>query len=687
MTVATREEQIAALRQLFAGGLGPLTAEFTPGQGEAAAPSIGWQTPNTLAPLMQQARTVLGQNWNDQTLQWMSRLQGSDIATVNGAPLQLVNDDVNGTRYVGIGSQGEFLPFDPAAAAAAYKSPTSFVLPSMADPNDPNRRGRYYASVNPDGSIGDVNWQDTTNDDDWSFMDKLLMGGALAGIGYAAAPVMFGGAGAAGAEGIAAAGAAPISASSPTWLAGYGSTLGLTPAQIASVEASLAAGGAGAGASGISMGAGAPISASPISSLGPSATWGDKLTALAQGNLGAVVNAGRGAMDWGSLLTSPNAWLTGAQLLGGLWGDNMLANAGEAQARAAAQASASNAAIANRSLDMQQEQWDFGKSLIEKYQPLYERLINANVGMAEDARERSNAQWADYDQIFRPIEKKFASDAMNYDSPEEIARRTGLASATVQNQIDAQREQRARTLAATGVDPASGRNTIDDANAMAMAKAGAVNKERNDTVLQGISMRQAAANFGRNMPNTSIAQNAAALQGNASASNTAGAATAQPGVALQPALAFGNQAITANNSAGGLSQAGANFDLTRSLNRTSSAGNVLGLGLGYLSDERAKEGISAVDDEESLEDVRMTPVSEWDYKPGMGDGGHHVGAMAQDLQASMGSEVAPGGKMVDPISYMGKMHSAIRALDKKVSKLMGGESADFSTMGLKPLRI
>lgn len=433
-----------------------------------------------------------------------------------------------------------------------------------------------------------------------------------------------------------------------------------------------------AGAAGASMSAGAaPISASPISSLGPAATWGDKLAYL----------TGGGTVDLGSFLSNPNAWLSGAQIIGGLWGDNQIANAGEAQADALARSAASNERIANRSLDMQQQQWDFGKGLIEKYQPLYERLINADVGMAEDARERSNQQWADYDQIFRPIEKRFAQDAMNYDSPEEIQRRTDLAAATVQGQIDNQRDQRSRILAAQQVDPASGRSTVDDTNALAMAKAGAVNKERNDTVLQGISMRQSAANFGRNMPNTSIAQNQAALQGNASASNTVGAATAQPGVALQPALAFGNQAISANNSAGSLSNAGANFDLSRSLNRTSSAGNVLGLNTGFLSDERAKEGIEPVDDDDSLEDVRMTPVSEWDYKPGMGDGGRHVGAMAQDLEASMGSEVAPGGKMVDPISYMGKLHSAIRALDKKVNKVIGGDDADYSAMGLKPLRI
>lgn len=489
------------------------------------------------------------------------------------------------------------------------------------------------------------------------------VGGPLAVL---AAPYVFGSAFGVGAAGSGGATAADIAAAVGQPELGMVGQTGLT------------AGGAAAGASGISLGAGAPISASPISSLGPAATWSD---------IGAALSQGAGTVNWTSLFTNPNAWLTGAQILGGLWGDNQLANAGEAQARAASQAAASNAQIANRSLDLQKESFDFGKSLIEQYQPLYKRLIEADVGMAEDARDRSNAQWADYDQIFRPIEKRFAEDAMNYDSPTEIARREGLAAATAQGQIENMQQQRARTLTAQGVDPASGRSVIDDTNALAMAKSGAVNKERNDTVLQGMAMRQSAANFGRNMPNTSIAQNAAALQGNAAASNTAGAATAQPGVALQPALQFGNQAISANNSAGGLSLSGAGFDLSRSLNRTSSAGNVLGLGLGYLSDERAKEGFTAVDDDESLEDVRMTPVSEWDYKPGMGDGGHHVGAMAQDLQASMGSDVAPGGKMVDPISYMGKMHSAIRALDRKVSQALGSGDAEPSAMGLQPLRI
>ncbi len=547
---------------------------------------------------------------------------------------------------------------------------------TMADPtSSTGHPGSWNGTVDPaTGKLTGLQWinDDLSSGVIGNTFDKIgaavtsPVGGPLAVL---AAPYVFGSAFGAGAAGSGGATAADIAAAAGQPELGMVGQTGLTAG---------GAGGAAAGASGISLGAGAPISASPISSLGPAATWSD---------IGAALSQGAGTVNWTSLFTNPNAWLTGAQILGGLWGDNQLANAGEAQARAAAQAAASNAQIANRSLDLQKESFDFGKSLIEQYQPLYKRLIEADVGMAEDARDRSNAQWADYDQIFRPIEKRFAEDAMNYDSPTEIARREGLAAATAQGQIENMQQQRARTLTAQGVDPASGRSVIDDTNALAMAKSGAVNKERNDTVLQGMAMRQSAANFGRNMPNTSIAQNAAALQGNAAASNTAGAATAQPGVALQPALQFGNQAISANNSAGGLSLSGAGFDLSRSLNRTSSAGNVLGLGLGYLSDERAKEGFTAVDDDESLEDVRMTPVSEWDYKPGMGDGGHHVGAMAQDLQASMGSDVAPGGKMVDPISYMGKMHSAIRALDRKVSQALGSGDAEPSAMGLQPLRI
>lgn len=363
-------------------------------------------------------------------------------------------------------------------------------------------------------------------------------------------------------------------------------------------------------------------------------------------------------------------------------------------------AAEANAEIGREMTGLAREQWDFGKALIQRYQPVYERLINANADLAESSAQRSDAQWADYDQIFRPIERQFAADAMNYDSPEEIGRREALAAGTVQTQFDAARDQNARRMAAMGVSADSGRGVqggIEDTNTLALAKAGAINKERNDTKIQGIAMRQSAAQFGRNQVGTSIAQNAAALQGNQGASNTIGSQTAQAGAAVQPATSLYSGAVGANNSSANI---GLNLFGQQSQNagmRADSMGSMIGLGLGMLSDETKKKDVEPVDDEQALEAVRMTPVKEWTYKDGEGDGGRHVGAMAQDVNATMGDGAAPGGKVIDPISYMGAMHASIRALDKKVAKLTkrkaGGiedEAVDYddpSLMSLQPLRI
>jgi hypothetical protein len=367
-------------------------------------------------------------------------------------------------------------------------------------------------------------------------------------------------------------------------------------------------------------------------------------------------------------------------------------------------AAEANAQIGQEMVGIAREQWDAGKALIDRYAPVYERLINANADLAESSAQRSDAQWADYDQIFRPIERQFAADAMNYDSPEEIGRREALAAGTVQTQFDAARDQNARRMAAMGVSADSGRGVqggIEDTNTLALAKAGAINKERNDTKIQGIAMRQSAAQFGRNQVGTSIAQNAAALQGNQGASNTIGSQTAQSGAALQPAGSMYSGAVGANNASGNLALGQYNSQVAAQGNAADAFGSMVGLGLGaysaFKSDENAKKDVEGVDDEEALEAMRMTPVKEWTYEEGQGDGERHVGPMAQDVNATMGNEVAPGGKVIDPISYMGAMHASIRALDKKVAKLtkrkargIEDEDVDYddpSLMSLQPLRI
>jgi hypothetical protein len=87
-----------------------------------------------------------------------------------------------------------------------------------------------------------------------------------------------------------------------------------------------------------------------------------------------------------------------------------------------------------------------------------------------------------------------------------------------------------------------------------------------------------------------------------------------------------------------------------------------------------KEDIAPVDEEQALAAVQETPVSSWAYKAGtMGaaEGGtdKKVGPMAQDVNASMGEQVAPGGKKIDLVSMNGVLMAAVKGLAKKVDSI------------------
>lgn len=88
-----------------------------------------------------------------------------------------------------------------------------------------------------------------------------------------------------------------------------------------------------------------------------------------------------------------------------------------------------------------------------------------------------------------------------------------------------------------------------------------------------------------------------------------------------------------------------------------------------LSDENAKENIAPVNPDAALEGLRKVPVSEWNYKPGEGDSGSHVGPMAQDVNAQFGDAAAPGGKQIDLVTENGIKTAAIQALADKVDGL------------------
>jgi hypothetical protein len=154
----------------------------------------------------------------------------------------------------------------------------------MYDPYQTNNHvGRWTGNIGADGSVSGLRWiNDSTNT---TFLDRV--GQALPYIGGALA---LGG----------AAGFGPLGGFS-------GATPGAAAGAAGGVSAGEIAGAAGMPELGLAAqtgGAGwaAPITASQVSSLGPAATWGDKLTYLTQGLGGAA--AGAAGSGGSSLLNS-----------------------------------------------------------------------------------------------------------------------------------------------------------------------------------------------------------------------------------------------------------------------------------------------------------------------------------------------------------------------------------------------
>jgi len=351
------------------------------------------------------------------------------------------------------------------------------------------------------------------------------------------------------------------------------------------------------------------------------------------------------------------------------------------------QAALEQSAIGRELAQLGRDEFTYQKERTDRMDPIYEKLMNTAIEESETNQERAADQWQQYKDVFQPIENQMADEAMNYDSPEETARREGLAAATVARQFDASDAQMSREMARTGVSPTSSlgvQGMRDQANARALARAGAVNKERGDTKLLGMSLRENAAKFGRNQTGTGLAASAAALQGGQSAAGILGAQQQSGLVAGQQAGSLMGAGAGQIGSAGSLLQSNLNsminqqMSINQMANQNAMAGQAgLGslLGTGMMagamafSSEKLKEDITPADDDQALGELEQVAVKDWKYKDGVEDGGQHTGPIAEDMQAAMGDEVAPGGVGLDLISVSGKHHSAIRALAKRGKKL------------------
>jgi hypothetical protein len=257
------------------------------------------------------------------------------------------------------------------------------------------------------------------------------------------------------------------------------------------------------------------------------------------------------------------------------------------------QAAKQNADIAQQQLDVAREQMAWEKDRARTQDPLIQKIVDQQIASGDANAARAESQWETYRKLFAPVEEQMVQDANTFDSPQRQERMAGEGAADVARRYQGALESNQRAMERMGVNPSSGKyqSITNEINlGLARDSAGAMNKARRETELQGMAMRQGAAQFGRSIPTTGIATDAAALNaGNSATGNLATQAGLHNASANAAQNWFGG-ATGSNTSAGNLAlgqyQGQLNAWQQASQNSASTAaglGNLIGqLGSAYM---------------------------------------------------------------------------------------------------------
>lgn len=347
-------------------------------------------------------------------------------------------------------------------------------------------------------------------------------------------------------------------------------------------------------------------------------------------------------------------------------------------------AAEANADIAQQALDWYKKSYADQAPLREQAAAKANEVSDAQLASMRQNDAISKDYWNYQQSTFRPVERAIVDAAQNYDTEARREQKAGQAVADVEQQLAAAQGQQTRQLTRMGVNPNDGKFAAM-ANQMTMAgalgKAQAATKAREGVELQGYARKMDAANLGRNLASNQATSAGVALNAGNSAAQTGGMALSQAQNATNQVGQGFNTAIQGNNSAGNIYGQVAQMQ-SKDSGIMGALGTVAGGFLGgngfaeiIKSDQNIKKDIKPVSDEQALQAVEKTPVSEWTYKDGEGDGGAHIGPMAQHVKATMGEQAAPGGKQIDLITMNGMNMAAIAALSRKVDKLAKAKGA------------
>ena len=251
--------------------------------------------------------------------------------------------------------------------------------------------------------------------------------------------------------------------------------------------------------------------------------------------------------------------------------------ASKAQGRATDAASAA-AAEQNQ---LSRDQFDWNKEVYERdtapmqrqQMEMQTRIANDSLARAAKQDQLADEQKAYYDTTFKPIEQKVAADAMDYDSADNVSRRSGIAGANVNQQFSNSRGQSARLAGRYGLGSTAFSGPAGSSErAQALGAAGAQTGAALETMDKGIQLRAGAANFGRNMPNTALS----AMSGANGSSGVAGGAANSALNGTVAATSGMNNAYNSRISAAGSSGA----LMANSLNSTANMWGNAASGLG-----------------------------------------------------------------------------------------------------------
>ncbi|WP_104019132.1 tail fiber domain-containing protein [Roseovarius nitratireducens] len=274
---------------------------------------------------------------------------------------------------------------------------------------------------------------------------------------------------------------------------------------------------------------------------------------------------------------------------------------------------------------------------------------------AEDDRSR-------YKSVFEPLQDQYINEALQGPDYDEVAGSVRRAGADARRQFSLAQGQEERRLAASGVDPASGRSreaTRRSELTEALGVAGARNTTRITERARAEDRADAETANAINM-GSGLAVNPATSLGISNSANSSGFRGAMQG--------YGQQGQLLNTQYQQQLQSW-QADQASSNSMWGGIGSLAGLGISMMSskdykeDKRPARGV--------LDTLKGMPVEEWTYKKGIADEGRHIGPYAEDFHSATGKG---DGKSIPFQDALGVTMGAVQELADKVDKLEGGKT-------------